>query len=251
MYRFFNLLLGLWLVSGQLQAQAATQITEEKLQSRTVLANKLQEETVLRKIWQLSETEWTRYRTLMKGIRGSISPANISPIEVLGTHARDAQERQKYAEIWARMRHEDAGRILAFQRAYNIAFKKLYGNEKLIDVSKLDLPKPLSFNESRRLLVFVKLSSCPDCERVIQTLLADTRNRNIQTDIYFTDTRKRDNPKIRDWAKRQAIDRERLKNGTITLNHDDGNLFRITRNLASPVPMIFNVTATAIEPINI
>lgn len=71
-------------------------------------------------------SNWTRYKTLMQGIRGSISPKNISPIEVLGTHARTDMERRKYAEIWARMRHEDIDRILAFQLACNQAFAKRY-----------------------------------------------------------------------------------------------------------------------------
>ncbi|MCG7882525.1 MAG: TIGR03759 family integrating conjugative element protein, partial [Candidatus Thiodiazotropha endolucinida] len=72
-------------------------------------------------LWGLSETEWHRYKELMQGIRGSISPATISPIEVLGIHARDDAERQRYAEVWAHAMYEDAGRILAFQRAYDAA----------------------------------------------------------------------------------------------------------------------------------
>ena len=53
-------------------------------------------------LWNLSETEWNRYQALMQGIRGSISPPTISPIEVLGIHARDDAERSRYAELWAR-----------------------------------------------------------------------------------------------------------------------------------------------------
>ena len=80
---------------------------------------------------------WRRYKQLMQGIRGSISPATISPIEVLGIHARDDAERQRYAEVWAHAMYEDAGRILAFQRAYDAATKRLYPNMSLIDISRL------------------------------------------------------------------------------------------------------------------
>ena len=69
--------------------------------------------------------EWQRYRQLMQGIRGSISPETISPIEVLGIHARDEAERQRYADAWASAMHEDVDRILAFQRAYDEAGKRL------------------------------------------------------------------------------------------------------------------------------
>ncbi|MES9958701.1 MAG: hypothetical protein ABW086_16785 [Sedimenticola sp.] len=88
-------------------------------------------------LWGLTETEWRRYKQLMQGIRGSISPATISPIEVLGIHARDDAERQRYAEVWAHAMVEDAGRILAFQRAYDAATKRLYPNMPLIDISRL------------------------------------------------------------------------------------------------------------------
>ena len=73
----------------------------------------------------------------MQGIRGSISPSTISPIEVLGIHARDEAERRRYAEEWARIMYEDAGRILAFQQAYDEAVKRLYPHQPLIDVSRL------------------------------------------------------------------------------------------------------------------
>ena len=68
--------------------------------------------------WGLSQTEWRRYQSLMQGIRGSVSPDTISPLEVLGIHARDEAEQRRYAELWAQAMWEDAERILAFQRAY-------------------------------------------------------------------------------------------------------------------------------------
>jgi len=49
--------------------------------------------------WGISETEWRRYASLMQGIRGSLSPEIISPLEVLGIHARDEAERRRYAEL--------------------------------------------------------------------------------------------------------------------------------------------------------
>ena len=88
------------------------------------------------RIWDLSEEEWHRYKQLMQGIRGSISPATISPIEVLGIHARDEAERQQYAEAWAQAMREDVRRILVFQRAYNAAAKRLYPNDPVIEIGR-------------------------------------------------------------------------------------------------------------------
>ena len=89
------------------------------------------------KAWSLNETEWRRYRYLMNGIRGSVSATNLSPIEVLGIHARDAAERRQYAERWAIAMHEDAERVLRFQRAYDEATERLFPNQTLIDTSIL------------------------------------------------------------------------------------------------------------------
>lgn len=82
--------------------------------------------------WGLNLEEYRRYEALMRGIRGSSSDPRISPIEVLGIHARSDAERQKYAEIYAKMMAEDVDRILQFQAAYQASFKRLYPNLPVI-----------------------------------------------------------------------------------------------------------------------
>ena len=61
----------------------------------------------------------------------------ISPLEVLDIHARDEAESRRYAELWAQAMGEDAERILAFQRAYVEAGRKLYPGVPLIDPNRL------------------------------------------------------------------------------------------------------------------
>ncbi|MDR4470767.1 MAG: hypothetical protein MRJ68_21120, partial [Nitrospira sp.] len=51
--------------------------------------------------WGLDDSEWQRYESLKQGIRGSVSAATLSPIEVLGIHSRSTEERRRYAEQWA------------------------------------------------------------------------------------------------------------------------------------------------------
>ena len=118
--------------------------------------------------WQLSETEWQRYQMLMQGIRGSISPKSLSPLEVLGIHAETAQERQKYARLWAKLMREDVERTLAFQKAYQEATLELYGKEPLFDPALLTSMTAAksdahSLQDHDRLLVFIKASSCQQC----------------------------------------------------------------------------------------
>ncbi|MCP4212041.1 MAG: TIGR03759 family integrating conjugative element protein, partial [Halieaceae bacterium] len=138
-------------------------------------------------LWDLSEVEWRRYKQLMQGVRGSISPSTISPIEVLGIHARDEAERQRYAEAWARAMHEDVDRILAFQRAYDAAGKRLYPNELLIDVSRLPrkTEEAGALQSTDRLLFFAR-PECPACDLLMSKLLKRI-DEVSGIDIYLTD----------------------------------------------------------------
>lgn len=218
-------------------------------QTKTVAEN-----TLRRQYWSLSVDEWTRYKSLMQGIRGSISPATLSPIEVLGTHARTDQERRQYAEIWARMRHDDAERILAFQQAYAEAVQTLYPNEPLIDLARLKsntLAKP-ALVPGERLLVFLKIKHCPACETLVQRLLQQPAFKTRQIDLYFVDTQpQRDDGFIQQWAKQQQLDSARLKQGLITLNHDQGNYFKVTQQLVGTMPQVFKLSGQTLEAIRL
>jgi integrating conjugative element protein (TIGR03759 family) len=180
------------------------------------------------RIWELSEVEWHRYKQLMQGVRGSISPATISPIEVLGIHARDEAERQRYAEAWVRAMYEDAGRILAFQHAYDAAIKRLYPNEPLIDIDRLSekTQKKNPFQSTDRLLFFTR-PDCPACD-VLMTKLLKKIDDVSGIDIYLTDVAPGNDGAVRDWASHHQIDPEWVRSRRITLNHDGGALDELT-----------------------
>ncbi|HFD86469.1 MAG TPA: TIGR03759 family integrating conjugative element protein [Gammaproteobacteria bacterium] len=181
------------------------------------------------RLWDLSETEWRRYKQLMQGIRGSISPSTISPIEVLGIHARDEAERQRYAEVWARVMREDVDRILAFQRAYDAAGKRLYPNEALIDIDRLPgKTKKTSVLQSTDRLLFFAHPACPACDMLVGKLLK--RLDDVSgIDIYLTDIAPGDDAAVRDWASAHKIDPEWVRSRRITLNYDGGALDKLTQ----------------------
>ncbi|WP_404357162.1 TIGR03759 family integrating conjugative element protein [Methylotuvimicrobium sp. KM1] len=241
------------LITLPIMPSTAEQTTSEYRDSQI---KPVETEDAQRKHWSLSTEEWSRYKTLMQGIRGSISPATISPIEVLGTHARNDQERKKYAELWAQMRFEDAERILAFQAAYSEAFKKLYGDIQLIDINKIrphsGTQATASIQADSRLLVFLKVDKCHECKQMMRRVL-DNRSLNPhQIDVYFVDTKPgRDDEKIKKWAIDLAIDSSRLKSGKITLNHDQGNLIKITHKVDQGVPVAFTMDAHSLTVINL
>ncbi|MCU7943536.1 MAG: TIGR03759 family integrating conjugative element protein [Candidatus Thiodiazotropha sp. (ex Cardiolucina cf. quadrata)] len=180
-------------------------------------------------IWQLSETEWRRYKQLIQGIRGSISPATISPIEVLGIHARDDAERQRYAEVWAHTMYEDASRILAFQHAYDAATKRLYPNMSLIDTSRLPgkTEQKNTFQSGDRLLFFTR-PDCPACDLLLNKLLNRINELN-GIDIYLAEVEPGDDDAVRAWASIHHIDPDWVRSRRITLNYDGGALDNLTQ----------------------
>ncbi|MYD46433.1 MAG: TIGR03759 family integrating conjugative element protein [Gammaproteobacteria bacterium] len=184
--------------------------------------------------WQLSEQEWSRYEELMQGIRGRLSQSNISPIEVLGIHARSETERTHYARIWARMMREDAIRVLQFQRAYDIETRALNQDEPLIDISLLPEPtkgKETILTESDRVLVFLSFD-CILCDIVFDEVYSRISKFN-GIDLYFVDTDTKDSERIQDWAKSRAIDIQHVQSGQVTINYDNGLLESIDPDVQS------------------
>ena len=180
------------------------------------------------RLWGLSAVQWRRYTELMRGIRGSISPANISPIEVLGIHARDGEERRHYAEVWARAMREDASRILAFQRAYDEAGKRLYPDQLLIDVDQLPgRQDQTSLLQAEDRVLFFTRRQCPICDAQLEKLIK--RLAEIAgLDIYLTDVPGTDDTAVRQWARDHHIELQWVQAGRITLNHDGGALEKLT-----------------------
>jgi integrating conjugative element protein (TIGR03759 family) len=212
---------------------SVTRQTQDDTENTTLTAS----ERARARAWALSETEWRRYRGLMQGIRGSVSPENLSPIEVLGIHARDPAERRQYAEAWARAMRADAERILAFQRAYDAAHERLFPEQALIDVAQLDaFPKSRRALESGdRLLVFTPLD-CPSCNAVLGRAI-DRLDGIAGLDIYVTGAPP-DDAAIRAWAQDRGIQRDWVHERRVTLNRDGGLLKEIDAD-ATELPAIF------------
>ncbi len=198
--------------------------------------------------WGLDEQEWQRYQTLMQGIRGSVSPKTLSPVEVLGIHARNESERKRYARLWASMMREDAERILAFQRAYDEAQQQLFGGDILIDTGLLisdEFPKSTDVQDAStlqagdRILLFTA-TDCPVCDAVLERLLGRLSLLS-GIDLYLMDVSAGEESRIREWARRRLIDPDRVNEQTLTLNINGGALERVithTGQVATALPLL-------------
>jgi len=162
--------------------------------------------------WGLRDDEFARYRELMQGPLGIYSP-HLDPLSALGIEARTDEERRRYAELQVQAEARRVEKLLAYQRAYDEAWQKLYP-----DSQRVNLPGAVSsaISGNGRTAVFVR-EDCAACEQTVQRLQAS----GITFDLYMVGSRSED-ARIRDWARRAQIDPMRVRDGSITLNHDSG-----------------------------
>ena len=134
--------------------------------------------------------------------------------------------------------HEDAERILAFQRAYDIAAKRLYSNEPLIDITRLPekTEDTIPFQSGDRLLFFTR-PECPACDVLMNQLL---KKIDVVSgiDIYLRDIAPGDDAAVRAWASTHRIEPDWVRSRRITLNHDGGALDKLTHGQGD-VPSVF------------
>ena len=229
------LLLGGWLCADATEGVSTSSIATPALAS-VQSANELTPMAVARaQRWGLSPTEWQRYETLMTGIRGSVSPSSLSPIEVLGIHARTDAERREYAEQWARLMHEDVERVLAFQRAYDEALRRLYGNEPLISSAATPRLTQAALARSDRLLLFVS-RECPACDDAVKDVLR-LQSQVAGIDIYLVGVESDAPRAVQDWAANHGIPVALVKAGQVTLNFEGDALARLGQSMAT-LPLV-------------
>lgn len=169
--------------------------------------------------WGLKAEEWARYRQLMQGPLGVYSP-NLDPLTALGIEAQSADERRRYAELQVQAEGRRVEKLLAYQRAYDDAWERLYPTLSPLNSSTPTAPvsvvtKALA-QEPQRLAVFIK-DNCAACDQQVKQLQASGR----AFDLYMVGSRN-DDTRIREWAARVGIDPAKVRSRTITLNHDAG-----------------------------
>ena len=201
-------------IAGTASAQSAPVASSRTVPAQIQNSSDAALDERLARDWGLRSDEWARYRQLMQGPLGIYSP-NLDPLTALGIEARSDEERNRYAELQVQAESKRVGKTLAYQRAYDAAWKRLYPGQQRVNMPGAKAPGAGN-RGSGRLAVFVK-AECPSCEqRVRQLQVAGTA-----FDLYMVGSRQED-ARIRQWATQAGIDAGRVRSRTITLNHDAG-----------------------------
>ncbi|WP_129643219.1 MULTISPECIES: TIGR03759 family integrating conjugative element protein [Steroidobacteraceae] len=210
-----TVLLPLSSLAAQSHRAVESRVVESDLRSSTSAA--LDER--LARDWGLKAEEWGRYRQLMQGPLGLYSP-NLDPLTALGMEARNEDERQRYAELQVQAERRRVEKLLAYQRAYDEAWQRLYPRQQRITASSLRShlasSQPLASPVELRLAVFVS-NHCPPCDQRVKQLQAAGQ----PFDLYMVGSDNND-AEIRQWAARAGIEPSKVRAGQITLNHDAG-----------------------------
>ncbi|ELC7284817.1 TIGR03759 family integrating conjugative element protein [Pseudomonas aeruginosa] len=171
--------------------------------------------------WGLRTEEWERYHEIMKGPLGIYSP-NLDPLTALGIEARSDAERRRYAELQVQAEARRVEKLLTYQRAYDEAWLRLQPGVPRVKLPDAvtgpaqSAPSAIVMGGSGRTAVFVR-DNCTPCDRLVQK----PQTSGAGFDLYMIGSRS-DDGHIRAWAQRVGVDAAKVRNRTITLNHDAG-----------------------------
>ncbi|MDU9402628.1 TIGR03759 family integrating conjugative element protein [Pseudomonas sp. zfem004] len=206
-------------------ASSTQQLTSESVLSQNKLHDRAAQE------WGLTSKEYERYQEVMQGPRGVYSPG-LDPLTALGIEARSDSERRRFAELQVQAERQRVDRELAYQRAYDEAYQRLFPGIKAIEISSSPtaqagsgsgagpLPEP-TLEGNGRLALFVK-DDCLPCIDQVKRLQAS----QTPFDLYFVGSQN-DDERIRRWAILAGVDPSTVKSRLITLNHDQGRWIRL------------------------
>ena len=163
--------------------------------------------------WGLTDKEWREYMDIMQGKRGIWSPG-LDPLTALGVHAESEDQRRHLAELYVRQAFERTQDELAFQRAVNDAWARLYPRQALLQNTvqrRFPYDKPTRY-------ALVLAADCPACDAALQANLRQASEGGPGLDIYLVGSHS-DDHLLRTWAATHNIAAEAVSSGRITLNH--------------------------------
>ena len=160
-------------------------------------------------VWNLPTEDWTRYEKLMAGRRGAWSP-DADPLLVLGAHARTESERRRYAEAFVLAEHARVEGELAFERAVQGAWQRLFPGRFRLAASAGALP-----GDAINRYALVLDRSCADCGRRVDGYV----EAGAHVDVYVRGAA--DDAAVRAWAGEQGIDPAAVRTGRVTLNRGE------------------------------
>ena len=183
--------------------------------------------------WGIGETDWQRYRELMRGPAG-LHYRRLSPAFVLGLHAETDADRDRWARVVYEEERRRLDRLFDFNRAYNRIARAERAREGFSFFDDRHL-EPAGFGARRagavRPVIFVS-GACAACDAQVRRLAASGK----AFDIYYVGAV--GNQEVSAWARRIELPVAAVTARRITLNHDQGDLARAGHG-SRDLPVLF------------
>ena len=194
-------------------------MTLEQLQHPRVLTAQAHHQA---QVWGLTDKEEARYLDLMDNKSGlRYQHLHLSPVEVLGLNATNAQQRAHFAEKEAQLQTERITRELAWSQSYKIAMTQLL--QGLPRVLPFDMNpyspynyQPVPWQSNDKLIVF--LSTKTPFQDTMNTLIDNLeRTTDFNVTLLFTD-KNITNERLENWAHSHNIPPMLVNTKRIQLN---------------------------------
>lgn len=157
--------------------------------------------------WGLEERDWKRYLSFINGPRGLWTP-QLDPLLVLGIHATDAHERERFATAFVAMEEQRIDAEMQFQRAVNRVLERRSSSATGASI------------KGAQLVLFAAFSCGRDCAKLLVKAQSLVTHNDAELSIYISGAA--DDDAVRSWALVRDINSHSIAKGRIRLNHDRG-----------------------------
>lgn len=189
-----------------------TSVASTLQRTESVESNLTLSEIQTAEVWNLSQSEFTELKNLKLQHRGMLS-SDLTPLEWLGIFAETEEQRNHYANIFARRQIEITSAILKFERAYAKAIKSISSQASQTPLLK-----------DRLLLVTEFQCTDSKCSNELKEALTHV-NRGGYLDIYVQDRFTDSN--LKDWAVNNRVSLTQIRKGQITINQAKGRMLNV------------------------
>lgn len=210
-------------------------ITIEPAKMNEVVTNTMWSDTPIEvavKEWNVTEEEWIRYKSVMQG-RAKLYAGAMPPPMVLAMFADSEEERARFAEKMVQFERDKADRLLAAQRAYDDAYRRMYPNEKMFDFdllrekglinsgSKTTSSSILPESDEHvpklgdKVVVFASADCTDICFGKIRTILD---KYTIEMEVLFLGT----DEEFKGWYEKSKIDKKWIDAKKVSFARDQG-----------------------------
>lgn len=228
------------LVVESLTIKNGTQTNANKYKVDGVEIELSAKDKILAKNWQLSESDWAKYKYIMEYTPRGLWTPDLDPPIALGNMAKTEEERLYYARLMTNIEMSRRGREALMTDAGVIAANE-YANGGILPQPKkpTGLAAQLTQNRKKLRSVFVDIQKCSHECKVFLTLAVSSSSSQTKIDMHFTGGGEEEAKQL---LKQIGVDEEKMKSKAISISAKLNNPVIAQFNDGGSIPYYINKT---------